>query len=66
MKNPRPVTEEELIMAEDVEADRRRARAILAQLRERHDITGEEILVVVCWLGALATIALGLALWSNQ
>jgi hypothetical protein len=66
MKNPRPVTEEELIMAEDVEADRRRARAILAQLRERHDITGEELLVVLCWLGALVVVAIGLGLWANQ
>jgi hypothetical protein len=61
MKNPKPVTEEELITA-----DRRRARAILAQLRERHDITGEEILVVVCWLGAMLAVAIGLGLWANQ
>jgi hypothetical protein len=58
---PKPVTEEELITA-----DRRRARAILAQLRERHDITGEEILVVVCWLGAMLAVAIGLGLWANQ
>jgi hypothetical protein len=57
----KPVTEEELITA-----DRRRARAILAQLRERHDITGEELLVVLCWLGALAVVAIGLGLWANQ
>jgi hypothetical protein len=57
----KPVTEEELITA-----DRRRARAILAQLRERHDITGEEILVVVCWLGAMLVVAIGLGLWANQ
>jgi hypothetical protein len=58
---PKPVTEEELLTA-----DRRRARAILAQLRERHDITGEELLVVLCWLGALAVVAIGLGLWANQ
>jgi hypothetical protein len=63
MKNPRP-----MLTSEDIalEADRRRARAILAQLRERHDITGEELLVVLCWLGALAVVAIGLGLWANQ
>jgi hypothetical protein len=63
----RPVTEEELIMAEDVEADRRRARAILAQLREpRTDLTGMDLICVLAWLAFFATLAVGIGLWGSR